>query len=139
MTIELKELTTCGVSTCGQAIELNFIDGEGTPVCLRMTFGSGQAIAMTLPQLLTEALRKITGSDNARYAFPLGSWWIEANGEKDSLIATFATYDGFQVSFDVPRDACGRLGWAFRHEAAVATSRDDQDWSADSHVDVRLN
>jgi len=139
VTIDLKELTTCGVSPCGNVIELNFTDGAGRPGCLRMSFDSAQAIAMTLPQLLTEALRKITGTDKARYVFPLGSWWMEANERADGLIATFATDDGFQVSFGVPRDACGGLSWAFRHDAEEATSWDDRDREADNSCDIRPN
>jgi hypothetical protein len=137
--IDLKELTTCNVSANGQTIDFNFVDGEGTPVCLRMTFDSGQAIAMTLPRLLTEALRKITGSDKTRYVFPLGSWWIEAADEKSGLIATFATDDGFEVSFAIPRKACGGLGWALRYEQPDSLSPDDVNRLDEVHDDVRLN
>jgi hypothetical protein len=137
--IEIKELTTCGVDANGKAIDLNFIDGEGRQVCLRMPFDGGQAIAMTLPRLLSEALRKITGTDKTRYAFPLVSWYIEAADEKDTLIATLATEDGFAASFAIPHDACSGLAWALRHEAKCSLSEDDVNSLAAIPGNGRLN
>jgi len=115
--VELKALTNCGVRHDGEILELNFVDAQGAPVCFQMTFNDAQAIAMTLPGLLTQALRKIAGTDKTRYAFPLGSWWLESTDKSDCLIATFATDDGFEVSFAILREACGGLGLAFQHEA----------------------
>jgi hypothetical protein len=104
-----------------------------------MTFDGGQAVVMTLPHLLTQALRKITGTDTARYVFPLGAWWIETAGEKDNVIATFATDEGFEVSFAIPREGCGGLGWALGQEAKSSLSPDDVNWLEEIHDNVRLN
>ena len=35
---------------------------------------------MTLPSLLTRALKSLTGSPNARYVFPLDRWFVELSG-----------------------------------------------------------
>jgi hypothetical protein len=102
--LELKTLKTFGVKPDGEVIELNFVDPAGIPVCFQMTFAHAQSIAMMLLGLLTDVLRKNVGTDKSRYAFPLGSWWIESADKSGCLIATFATKDGFEVSFAILRD-----------------------------------
>jgi hypothetical protein len=109
---ELKALTSFGVKPDGEFIELNFVDSAGKLVCFQMTFDHAQSIAMMLLGLLTDALRKNVGTDKSRYAFPLGSWWIESTDKSDCLIATFATKDGFEVSYAIPHDTCGVLSQA---------------------------
>jgi len=109
MKLELKTLKTFGAKPDGEVIEINFIDSADKPVCLQMTFGHAQSIAMMLLGLLTDAVRKNVGTDKSRYAFPLGSWWIESTDNSDCLIVTFATKNGFEVSFAIPRDTCGVL------------------------------
>jgi hypothetical protein len=137
MNLELKTLTTCGVKSDGEIIELNFVDSAGGPVCFQMSFDHAQSIAMTLPGLLTDALRKIVGTDKTRYAFPLASWWIESADKRDCLIATFATEGGFEVSFAIPHDACGGLGLALQHE--TRSQPDSVDLSMKTHDDIRFN
>jgi hypothetical protein len=112
MKLELKTLKTFGVKPDGEGIELNFVDSAGKPVCFQMTFDHAQSIAMMLLGLLTDALRKNAGTDKSRYAFPLGSWWIDSTDNSDCLIATFAAKDGFEVSFAIPHDTCGVLSQA---------------------------
>lgn len=116
MKTRLQDLTTCDVTSDGGTIELNFVDSSGVSHCLAMPFDRAQLMAMTLPQLLTSALRRASG-EQARYVFPLGSWRIEGEGIGRSLITTFATEDGFEVTFGIPIEACRGLGWALQHEA----------------------
>ena len=103
-------LTTCGVDDDGQIVRLDLVDDKGNPVSLRLPFDQAQAIAMTLPSLLTQALKSITGSPDARYVFPLESWFVELSKQHDGLLLTLATSDGFQVSFGIPAEACRGLG-----------------------------
>jgi len=64
---------------------------------------------MTLPSLLTRALRSLTGSPDARYVFALDRWFVELSGQHDGLLLTLATADGFQVAFGIPAEACRGL------------------------------
>lgn len=118
--IDLKDLTTCSVEGGGDVIEIGFIDASGEPALLRVPFAHAQSLLMTLPRLLTGALRNMTGLPDSRYVFPLGSWRLESSVDGNYVIATFATEDGFEVSFGVPLDACQGLGWALKNEAAGA-------------------
>lgn len=117
MRIEVAGLTTCSVDQDGEVVELNVVDALGNAISLRLPFENAQAITMTLPRLLTLALQRITGKQQVRYAFPLGGWYIEDAKEDRGVITTFATEDGFEVSFDIPVEACQGLGWTLQHEA----------------------
>jgi hypothetical protein len=114
--IDLKALTTCGVQPDGEMLEIGFIDAAGEPTSIRVPFESAQAIAMTLPRLLSEAVRRITGEAQSRYVFPLGTWRIESADHGGCAIATFSTADGFEVSFGISPETCRSLGWALRSE-----------------------
>ena len=124
MKIDLKGLTTCRVQPDGEALELGFIDDAGRSGSLRVPFESAQAIAMTLPRLLSEAVRRITGQEQSRYVFPLGRWRVEAAEDGSGAIATFATADGFEVSFGITPAVCRGLGWALKCEGDAAVSAD---------------
>jgi hypothetical protein len=115
--IDLKGLTTCRVAPDGELLELDFIDGEGEPASICVPFESAQAIAMTLPRLLSEAVRRITGQQQSRYVFPLGTWRVESTQDSTCAIATLTTPDGFEVSFGISPEACRGLGWALKSES----------------------
>jgi hypothetical protein len=91
-------------------VRLDLVDDKGMAISLRLPFEQAQAVAMTLPSLLTRALKSLTGSPNARYVFPLDRWFVELSGQGDGLLLTMATADGFQVSFGLPAEACRGLG-----------------------------
>jgi hypothetical protein len=73
MDIRSVALTTCGVLDDGEIVRLGLVDDKGAAV----SFDQAQAVAMTLPSLLTRALRSLTGSPDARYVFPLDRWFVE--------------------------------------------------------------
>jgi hypothetical protein len=108
---------TCGVLEDGEAVRLDLKDRSGRPVSLQFPIEQAEALVMTLPQLLTRALRLRTGNEDARCVFPLGQWLVEAAAEEDCLIVTLKTVDGFEVSFGVPFDTGRALGWALSHDA----------------------
>jgi len=101
----------------GDTVRLDFIDQRGAPVSLMLPFEQAEALTMTLPHLLTHATKARMGSDKARYVFPLGTWSIETPEDPRCLILTLRTTDGFEVSFSVPVDAAGTLGWTLTREA----------------------
>jgi hypothetical protein len=122
-------LTTCDVLGDGKAIRLDLVDQSGADVSLQLPFDQAQAVAMTLPSLLTRALKSLTGNDTARYVFPLEHWTAERTDGGDGLLLTLATDDGFQVCFAIPAAACDGLGSTLvghaRDHAAQSDSADE--------------
>jgi hypothetical protein len=125
MIINCSTLTTCHAVGNGETVMLEFIDEDGRSVSVRLAFEHAQSIAMTLPRLLTQAVKAQTGQDNARYVFPLGEWILEGVEGDQSFIITLKTEDGFEVSFRMPLAASKSLGWSLQHEAdqGAPTSR----------------
>ena len=121
------ELTTCGILEDGHVVRLDLVDDKGMAISLRLPFEQAQAVAMTLPSLLTRALKSLTGSPNARYVFPLDRWFVELSGQGDGLLLTMATADGFQVSFGLPAEACRGLGLTLAGGAARLAEGDADD------------
>ena len=106
MKIRSSRLTTCRVAPDGATVGLELIDSSGSTVTVELPFDQAEAVVMTLPTLLTQALRQQTGVDDARYVFGLGEWSLENAKGQACLIATLKTTDGFEVSFGIPFDAC---------------------------------
>jgi hypothetical protein len=116
--IASRQLTTCTVLREGEVVTLGLVDEAGIEVALHLPFDQAQAVAMTLPTLLNEALKSLTGSTTARYAFRLERWSVEQVEGTDDLIMTLATADGFQVTFSLPAAACEGLGLTLATNAA---------------------
>ena len=136
--LRLDRLTTCGVAGEGSAIALNATEQSGVPVCLEMSFENAQAVMMTLPRLLTKALRQRTGDENLRYVFPLGEWSLERSSDNDFLIMTLKTGDGFDVSFAVPLVASRSLGASLRQEVTAIEKRFSP-IKEDSQLPIKIN
>jgi hypothetical protein len=122
MEIESAKLTTCDVTLDGEIIRLNLIDVVGNAVSLRLPFDQAGALAMTLPGLLTRALKARCGNDSSRFVFPLGDWLLEGVADGHTLIVTLRTADGFGVSFGVPLDMARSLASELRRETSVETA-----------------
>jgi hypothetical protein len=103
-----------------QKRQSDFIDNAGDPVSLQRAFEHAESVAMTLPQLLTRAVKAQTGDHNARYVFPLGQWSLEKIEDRRSFVLTLKTADGFQVSFRISLGTCQAFGWTLHQEAAEA-------------------
>jgi hypothetical protein len=67
MMIRCGKLTTCKALGDGEALKLDLIDADGKPVSVLLSFEHAESIAMTLPRLLTQAVKAQTGQDNARW------------------------------------------------------------------------
>ncbi len=117
MIIHCSKLTTCQAVDDGETIKLEFVDQGGNPISLLLSFEDAESIAMTLPRLLTRAVKAQTGKDNSRYVFALGRWLLEGVEDHQSLILTLTTLDGFEVSFRIPQATCRGLGWALQRDA----------------------
>jgi hypothetical protein len=57
MIIRCSKLTTCGALDDGETIKLEFLDESRNPVSLLLSFEHAESIAMTLSQLLTQAVK----------------------------------------------------------------------------------
>ena len=119
MEIDGTRLTTCCVASDGETVCLNLLDSSGRPVSLRLPFDQARTLTMTLPQLLTFALKAKTGNDTARHVFSLGPWRLEAATDLQ-LIITFGTPDGFEVSFCAQSEDCYQIARALRAHAEWA-------------------
>jgi len=122
MRIDGSELTSCEVMPSGDAVRLDLLDTAGRRVSLSLPFAQAQALTMTLPRLLTFALKAQARDDSARFVFPLGSWRLEA-AVQSTLIMTLGTPDGFEVSFSLPHEECWTLACALRADAEWAQDR----------------
>lgn len=106
-------LTTCDAVHDGSAVRLDFLDDAGRPVSVEFPFEQAQSLAMTLPALLSRALRRKMNDDASRFVFGLGRWSLEST-DSEWVIMTLGTEDGFEVSFGVPYATCSAMGWALR-------------------------
>jgi hypothetical protein len=133
MKILSSKLTTCRVIQDGGTIELHLLDESQRPVTLQLPFAQAEAIAMTLPSLLTSALRQWTGDQGARYVFGLGNWALESTKDQNCLIATLTTTDGFAACFGIPFDTCQALGWnLMQHAEDITEARQLADVESDA-------
>lgn len=103
--IDIASLTTCEVSSDGRLVRLGFEDALGRPAKLRLTDSGVQQLVMTLPQLLSQALRAQDGDDSVRAVFPLSRWRLETAAGFEGFILTMMTPDGFEVSFSLSATA----------------------------------
>jgi hypothetical protein len=122
MRIDGSRLINCGVTSNGETVHLDLVDVVGKPVCLCLPFHQARTLTMTLPQLLTFALKAQTGDESARYVFTLAQWRLEAATDS-SLIITFGTPDGFEVSFCMTLQGCRELARALRADAEWGDDR----------------
>ena len=119
MEIASSKLTTCDVAPDGEVITLNLVDAAGNPVSLRLPFGQAGALAMTLPGLLSKALKARCGNESSRYVFPLGEWLLEGGADGCTVIVTLKTVDGFEVSFGASLDLWRSLASDLKRASAV--------------------
>jgi hypothetical protein len=116
MEIEPQSLTNCEVSPDGSSVLLGFTDGGGTPAQMRLSLKQVGELAMTLPDLITKALRLRYGDHTLRYAYPLASWTVERSTDPRTGIVTLCTTDGFSVSFSIQNELKHELADALASE-----------------------
>lgn len=100
--IDVASLTTCHVAPDGYYIHLNFEDALGQPATLSLTSACVQQLIMTLPHLLSKALKaQHHGDGSIRAVFPLSEWRLEAAAGSKDFILSMMTPDGFEVAFSL--------------------------------------
>jgi hypothetical protein len=121
VTVRSSRLTTCRVAEDGADVGLEFIEQSGRIVVVKLPLDQAEVVVMTLPHLLSNAVRRRTGND----VFDLGEWAIESAKEHSCLIATLKTPNGFEVSFAIPPEAGRSFGWTLQREASDAIKARD--------------
>jgi hypothetical protein len=121
MADEMKSLTTCEVAPDGNTIVLGFADPDGTPAQIRLSLNQVGGLAMTLPDLITKALRLRYGDGSLRYAYPLESWTVERSSDPGTGMVTLCTSDGFSVCFSMQRELQHRLADALTSDGPYQT------------------
>jgi hypothetical protein len=117
MKAEPQSLTTCEVAPDGNSIVLGFTDPDGTPAQIRLSLNQVGGLAMTLPDLITKALRLRYGDHSLRYSYPLQSWTVERSSDPRTGMVTLCTTDGFSVCFSMQRE--------LQYQLADALATDD--------------
>ena len=127
--LSVQSLTTCAVAVDGHCICINFNDAHGHPASLVLPTDCAQQLIMTLPQLLSKALKAESSDDSLRAVFPLGSWRLERAVRGDAYILTLRTTDGFDVSFSMSAHDLAKMASCFEtldspngHRPAVLSS-----------------
>ena len=124
MKIYNAALTRSEVVQDGHAVRLDLADDKGTEVSLELSFERAQAIAKTLPSLLTRALQTVTGNASSHFVLTLDRWTVEQSNDGTNLLLTLAADDGYEVCIDVPREACEGLGLILGSYKEVVTGKD---------------
>ena len=115
--VNLASLTNYQVAPDGSSVLLNALDPEGREVSLIVPMDNLQALALTMPEMVTAALRAAAGGDDSlRLVHNVQAWKIESASNPEQLIVTFRTPDAFEASFAVrEQDLAGMLAQA--HDA----------------------
>src|ERR1700684_2575545 len=117
MEIDIETLAACEVAADGGAISLGFVDSAGQPATVTLSLNDAGSLAMTLPRLITKALRTRFGDGSLYYAYPLASWAIEQSSDPGQVLVTLRTADGFSACFSVERRQQNWFGEALLDES----------------------
>jgi hypothetical protein len=110
MEIEAETLTTFELAPDGSRVRLNGAAADGRPVSLSIPSECLNQLAMTLPRMASEAIRRQYNDRALRMVYPARAWRIEPGaGRGDSFILTLGTPDGFEVSFAIGQDQMSAL------------------------------
>jgi len=103
--VDLESLTNYQVAPDGSSVLMNALDADGREISLIVPMGSLQALALTMPEMVTAALRAAAGGDESlRLVHNVQAWRVEASPGQQHLILTFRTPDAFEASFAVHQD-----------------------------------
>jgi hypothetical protein len=118
-----NQLTTCSVIESGKTICFDFVGQGDASVSIEMPFNQAESIVMTIPRLLSAALRMQTGDCQARYVFSLGDWSLESVEDPNYRILAVRTPDGFEVAFAISFETSKAMGSALTHASEAAPEK----------------
>jgi hypothetical protein len=96
-----KELITYDIASDGSWFRMSFICADGKKGSLSLPIECIQALIMTLPRMMTQALVARHGDETLRLVYPAQTVRIEGSPDPDIFIVTFTTPDGFAISFSL--------------------------------------
>jgi hypothetical protein len=121
--IVISQLTTCSVIEGGKTIGLDFVGQAGEPVSIEMPFDQAASIVMTIPRLLSAALKMQTHDAQARYVFSVGNWSLELAKDQNLRILALRTPDGFEVAFAISFETSAAMGSALTCGSEAASEK----------------
>jgi SnoaL-like polyketide cyclase len=107
-----RQLTSCSVIRGGKTICFDFMGQVGESVSIEMPFDQAVSIVMTIPRLLSAALKTHTGDTQTRYVFSVANWFLESAKDQNYRILTVRTPDGFEVAFAISFETSVAMGSA---------------------------
>jgi hypothetical protein len=99
----VQKLTTFAIAGGGTHLQMNFVCQDDIHVRLRLPTESLQALMMTLPRMMTQALQIRYRDESLRLVYPAENIRIELASDPKIIIVTLATPDGFEASFSLTR------------------------------------
>jgi hypothetical protein len=121
LTLRASKLTTFSVAADGATVSIGVADDRGEPAALVLPSSCLQAMAMSLPEMASQALRLKSGNPQLRLVFPVATWTLERVADSDRLILTFSTRDGYRASFALGvEELVGIVDTAMARENAIA-------------------
>jgi hypothetical protein len=118
-----RQLTTCTVIEGGKTIRFDLVGQAGEPVSIEMPFDQAESIVMTVPRLLSAALRMQTGDNRTRYVFSVGNWSLELAKDQNYQILAVRTPDGFEVAFAISFETSVAIGSALTCGSEAASEK----------------
>ena len=107
----------------GKTIRFDLLGQAGEPVSIEMPFDQAESIVMTIPRLLSAALRMQTGDNRARYVFSVGNWSLELAKDQNYRILGVRTPDGFEVAFAISFETSVAIGSALTCGSEAASEK----------------
>ena len=97
-----KQLTKFDVAPDGESVSIRLIDEEARPASLVLPSDCLNSLMMTLPAIVRRSLHLRFGDRSMRVVYPVGSWEVEQSQVPGTIVVTFRTPDGFEISFGLP-------------------------------------
>jgi hypothetical protein len=101
--LKVTSLTTFAVAPDGQSVSMHVRDATDKPAVFELPTTCLNELLMTLPQMLTTAMRRQTQDDSLRLVHDVGYFQVERIAGDPRFILTLETSDGFEVSFAIAR------------------------------------
>ncbi len=96
--ITAAALTTFEVAPDGGQVRIGAQDAAGSPVSFVLPTDCLRTLIMTLPRMMSMALRAQSRDSSLRLTYPIGHFRLEQSTHEKQIL-TLATPDGFEVSF----------------------------------------
>lgn len=96
-----KELIAYDIASDGSWFRMSFTCTAGERGSLSLPTECLQALIMTLPRMMMQALRARHGDESLRLVYPAEVVHIEGSRDPNKFILSLTTPDGFAVSFSV--------------------------------------